>query len=302
MYRKIFKNPSAVAKRARQKGVSLLITFFILTIILAVVLSISALFYSQVKIIRNISNSVVAFYAADSGVEKVLYYDRKEIPTSAERGMCNICSSSVCPDCTGILCTPRDAELEGCDPVTCTDCQITFSSDIGSGKSYNIDVVVNQQCKISGAVINSYGFYENVSRAINLDYTRKVSTLRVLPSSSATVETQQKGAHMTITACIEDPDPSDDVTIESVIAIIRGASDENQNQCRDNGVFSEEVCTYRELNMSSGGGGVCGSAESYQVQWLFAKIGEDYTVSIMANDNAGFCVEASNIDIIYSNP
>lgn len=61
----------------KQKGVSLIITFFIMIIILAVVISISVLLYSQMKIIRNISNSIVSFYAAGSGVEKVLYYDRQ---------------------------------------------------------------------------------------------------------------------------------------------------------------------------------------------------------------------------------
>jgi hypothetical protein len=64
-----------------QNGVSLIITFFIMTIILSVVLSISAILYSEVKIIRNVGNSVTAFYAADSGVEKILYYDRVVLPT-----------------------------------------------------------------------------------------------------------------------------------------------------------------------------------------------------------------------------
>jgi len=60
-----------------EKGVSLILTFFIMMIILVIVLSISVLLYSQVKVIRNIGNSMISLYAADSGIEKVLYYDRQ---------------------------------------------------------------------------------------------------------------------------------------------------------------------------------------------------------------------------------
>jgi hypothetical protein len=66
-----------------QKGVSLIISFFIMVIIVAIVLAITTLLYNEIKMIRNIGNSVVAFYAADSGIEKVLYYDRKVIPVGS---------------------------------------------------------------------------------------------------------------------------------------------------------------------------------------------------------------------------
>ena len=73
-----------------QKGVSLIISFFIMVIILSVVLSVSALLYSEIKVIRNIGNSVVSFYAADSGIEKLIYYDRKVLPDGAVRGLCSM--------------------------------------------------------------------------------------------------------------------------------------------------------------------------------------------------------------------
>ena len=66
----------------KQKGVSLIITFFIMIIILSVVFSVSGLLYSEIKVIRNIGNSVMSFYAADSGIEKVLYYDDQVFPES----------------------------------------------------------------------------------------------------------------------------------------------------------------------------------------------------------------------------
>jgi len=63
-----------------QKGVSLIITFFIMIIILAIVMSVSTILYSEVKIIRNIGNTAVSFFAADSGMEKILFYDRRVLP------------------------------------------------------------------------------------------------------------------------------------------------------------------------------------------------------------------------------
>jgi len=88
-----------------QKGVSLIITFFMMIIILAVVLFISVLLYSEVKIIRNVGDSMVSFFAADSGVEKVLYYDRKVLPTLI-KGECPI-GTECDPDqtCSNGLCT-----------------------------------------------------------------------------------------------------------------------------------------------------------------------------------------------------
>jgi len=43
-------------KQNTQKGVTLIITFFIMTIMLAIVLGISVIMYSGIKIIRNIGN------------------------------------------------------------------------------------------------------------------------------------------------------------------------------------------------------------------------------------------------------
>ena len=90
-----------------QKGVSLIITFFIMIIILSVVLSISIILYSEVKVIRNISNSMVGLYAADSGIEKVLYYDRQETSFSSGQSCTNnsTCVDPKYPICSGGYCT-----------------------------------------------------------------------------------------------------------------------------------------------------------------------------------------------------
>ena len=88
-----------------QKGVSLIITFFIMIIILAVVLSISALLYSEVKVIRNVGNSMISFYAADSGIEKVLFYDDQVLPAISTGQSCS----------TGTDCGPK----QNCDAGVC---------------------------------------------------------------------------------------------------------------------------------------------------------------------------------------
>jgi len=81
----------------RQKGVSLIIVLFIMIIILSVTLSISTILYSELKVIRNIGNSIVSFYVADSGVEKVLYYDRQVLPLNHSTTACTIETAEV--DC-----------------------------------------------------------------------------------------------------------------------------------------------------------------------------------------------------------
>lgn len=270
-----------------QKGVSLIITFFITIIILFVVLAISAILYSEIKIIRNIGNSVVAFYAADSGVEKVLYYDRQELPAGAERGICNICSVGVCPDCVGCNLTGLDCNLQ-----TCSDCQVVFSGEIEPNKHYNIDITVSQQCKISTGTINSHGFYKDASRAIMLDSALKVSSLGIF-NPGATADIQANGVNMTIAANILDPNG---VGIDNVVAAITGPGAENYNQCDPAPALPFTQCTYREVTMSPGGGGDPGS---HIVQWNFGLVGENYNISIMATDNDGYCTEVKNITINY---
>ena len=164
----IFKNPSWARQ---EKGVSLIITFFILTIILAIVINISALLYGQVKIIRNIGNSVVAFYAADSGVEKILYYDRKQIPVDGTRGLCNM--RDICSDCTpGLNCVESNCynfSISGidCDPLTCGNCVISFDSFFDD-KSYNAKISITPDGELSATRIDSKGNYKDVSRKIQL--------------------------------------------------------------------------------------------------------------------------------------
>ena len=59
-----------------QKGISLMFAIFILTFTLGIALGTATILVRQIKIMREIGYSTIAFFAADSGIEKVLYEDR----------------------------------------------------------------------------------------------------------------------------------------------------------------------------------------------------------------------------------
>ncbi|MEK9153044.1 MAG: hypothetical protein AAB723_00405 [Patescibacteria group bacterium] len=56
-----------------QRGVALYLTMVVLSIMSASLLALAAVLVSQSKITGNVSNSVLAFSAADSGIEQALY-------------------------------------------------------------------------------------------------------------------------------------------------------------------------------------------------------------------------------------
>lgn len=63
---------SKFLKTSTNSGVSLYLAFMIMTVFLAIAFGISTIFLGQAKMIRTMGYSVVAFYAADAGIEKVL--------------------------------------------------------------------------------------------------------------------------------------------------------------------------------------------------------------------------------------
>ena len=56
----------------KEKGVSILFAVLILSVVLSIALGTSSLIVRQLKVMRGVGSSVVAFYAADCGIEKVL--------------------------------------------------------------------------------------------------------------------------------------------------------------------------------------------------------------------------------------
>ena len=62
-----------LTKKQNLKGVSLYLVLMALSILLGISLGLSSLFAAQLKIFVSAENSVGAFYAADTGIEKGLY-------------------------------------------------------------------------------------------------------------------------------------------------------------------------------------------------------------------------------------
>jgi len=56
-----------------QKGISLYLIIMILSLLFGISLGLSSLLVAQFKMIRGIEESVIAFYAADTGIEKTLF-------------------------------------------------------------------------------------------------------------------------------------------------------------------------------------------------------------------------------------
>jgi len=60
-------------KLSKDKGVSLYLTMMIMSVLLALALGVSAILYIQIKVTKGMGDSVPAFYAADTGIERELY-------------------------------------------------------------------------------------------------------------------------------------------------------------------------------------------------------------------------------------
>ena len=55
-----------------QRGVSIYLAVAIMAILMSLAMGISTIFLGQVKVTRGLGYSVIAFYAADAGIEKIL--------------------------------------------------------------------------------------------------------------------------------------------------------------------------------------------------------------------------------------
>ncbi len=114
-----------------QRGVSLYLAMMVITILLGIALGISSIFLGQTKILRELGYSVIAFYAADAGIEDVLM--NRDNPSA-------ICfEASPCP--------------------------------LANGASYYIDIrPAGVGCPAANYCIKSIGQYKETRRAIEIQY------------------------------------------------------------------------------------------------------------------------------------
>ncbi len=103
-----------------------------MTVLLAIALGISTVLLGQIELTRGIENSVVALYAADTGIERTLYAIRKQ----------------------------------GYMPVVGNPCAVIFNClPLSNQASYLIEIK-----SISPVEIDSRGSFGGTNRAIQISY------------------------------------------------------------------------------------------------------------------------------------
>ncbi len=133
---------------------------------LAVVLGMTTILFNKFTMIRDMGNSLSAFYSAYSGLEKTLYFDRKQFPNNAQRGLCSICNTCPTNDCQNCVVAPL--ANNGCNTSICNNCQVTYTSTF-DGRDYVVDAKVTENLSnpsLFDLYINSKGFYEDTMRVV----------------------------------------------------------------------------------------------------------------------------------------
>lgn len=167
-----------------QQGVSLIVTFLVMTIMLSMVLSITTILFNEIKIVMNMGSSISSLNSSDIGIEKTLYFDIKQVPVGANRGFCNICNTCSSLDCLNCTTTPLVAN--GCSVTNCTNCQITYDSSF-DGRDYSVNARVSPNplnANISDLIITSSGFYRDTKRVASYSSSAVYTAQNPLPTTT----------------------------------------------------------------------------------------------------------------------
>jgi hypothetical protein len=136
-FKKEFSIASKYKSDRTQSGISLFLVIIIMTILLAIVLGLSTIFLYQLVMFKEIGYSVIAFYAADAGIENGLYLARKT--TGGFPG----------------------AGVEG---------------RLGNDSSYKVSLITSGKCSSNYVCLKSVGTYKGVKRAIEIAYIATTTT------------------------------------------------------------------------------------------------------------------------------
>ncbi len=123
-----------------------MLAVLILSFVLGIALGTSIIFIRQSKTLRELGYSVVAFYAADSGVEAVLYKDKSCYPPACSTSSPPVYCTSVC---RGLI------------------APYTTSTILSNEASYDVTFSTSTT---GTTTIKSIGAYKNTSRAIEVVY------------------------------------------------------------------------------------------------------------------------------------
>ncbi|MDI6591433.1 MAG: pilus assembly PilX N-terminal domain-containing protein [Patescibacteria group bacterium] len=84
-----------------QRGIALYLSIMIMGILLAISLGVSTILFGQIRMIRGMGDSVMAFFAADTGIERALYEPQPTLSGSFDGSSYQVtvkCSPNH-PDC-----------------------------------------------------------------------------------------------------------------------------------------------------------------------------------------------------------
>jgi len=100
-----------------EKGISLYIAIMILAVLLAISLGLSSILVAQLKMISGMENSVTAFFAADTGIERELKDRNYENPYVVLPNNSVACSQLPCSYSEIINLDPQDGTLWPTDGI-----------------------------------------------------------------------------------------------------------------------------------------------------------------------------------------
>lgn len=140
------------------KGFSIFLSLLIMSIAATIAFSVFEIFYLQILMTSNIKDSQTAFYAADSGLECIYYWDIK-------KDEIDIGNPITCANSTKILDLPAsDFKLYFSDG-SCTTIKINFANPLPDPKS----IQSYGRNKYGGADCNN-SYPRRVERGIQNDY------------------------------------------------------------------------------------------------------------------------------------
>lgn len=119
-----------------QKGIAIYLAVLVMSCVLAIALGISSIFVTQIKEIKKMGDSVTALFAADSGIERVLFED------------------SECWKKTPPCFSPCETSCAGLQTGS------TFNYSFGTDYNYSIQSGLNN--------FKSIGTYKGTQRAIGI--------------------------------------------------------------------------------------------------------------------------------------
>ena len=131
-----------------QKGVAIYLVLVVMVIFLDLSLGLSMILFTEILNVREIDYSVVAFYAADSGIEEVFYKDLKECRDTG----CD--AITYCDACTGLK----------------FDYSATGSLDLGETDAYYSVGFHRTASPPTTKTASSTGSFQKTRRAIQVDY------------------------------------------------------------------------------------------------------------------------------------